>query len=502
MKKRKTSMLSKTRFLAGLQCPLRLWYQCYQRDLATEISPAQQAIFDSGHEVGRLATQLYPQGVLIEEDHLHHGQAVRSTRAAMDKPGVKAIYEAAFNYQNVRIRVDILQKLENGNWNLIEVKSSTAVKDVHFPDVAVQHYVLRGAGLSIEKAGILHLNNQYVYDGHRMDLASLFNFTDLTGQLFAQTQRVSLELDDFKQMLAAESAPLIPPDRHCMNPYPCEFWEHCTGKMPEFWVFGLSGIGQDRLLKLADMGIVDIRDIPESFPLTQIQHRIRSCVIGGEEYIAPELESELNDVEYPIHFLDFETVSPAIPRYSDTRPYQAIAFQWSDHILTAGGNLEHREYLCTEDKNPAEEFTRTLLDALDTTGTIFIYTAYEKGIIKELADHLPQYNQQLTSITDRFKDLYAIIKRDFYQPKFYGSFSLKSVLPALVPDMSYESLSIQEGSQASLEYLKMIDPDTSAEEKKRIKEDLLAYCGQDTLALVKIREELLKRFDNQQGIKY
>jgi predicted RecB family nuclease len=372
---------------------------------------------------------------------------------------------------------------------------------VHLPDVAVQQHVLRGGGLSIEKAGILHLNNRYVYDGHRIDLDSLFNFADLTDQLFARTQRVSSQLDDFNQMLAAESAPVIPPDRHCMNPYPCEFWEHCTRKMPEFWVLGLSGIGQDRLLELADMGIVDIRDIPGSFPLTQIQHRIRSCVISQEEYITPELESELNDVAYPIHFLDFETVSPAIPRYSGTRPYQASAFQWSDHIQTADGNLAHREYLCTEDKNPAEEFTRTLLEALDTTGTIFIYTAYEKGIIKELADHLPRYHQQLTAITGRFKDLYAIIKKDFYQPKFYGSFSLKSVLPALVPVMSYESLTIQEGSQASLEYLKMIDSDTLVEEKERIKNDLLAYCGQDTLALVKIREELLKRFDRQQGIR-
>jgi predicted RecB family nuclease len=495
MKKRKTSMLSKTRFLAGLQCPLRLWYQCYRRDLATEISPAQQAIFDSGHEVGRLATRLYPHGIFIKEDYLHHGQAVKSTLAAMAKPDVKAIYEAAFIHQNVRIRVDILQKHENGNWNLIEVKSSTAVKDVHLSDVAVQHHVLKGLGLSIEKAGILHLNNQYVYDGQRMDLDSLFNFVDLTDQLFAPTQRVPAQLGDFKQMLAA-SAPVIPPDRHCKNPYPCEFWEHCTRKMPEFWVFGLSGIGQDRLLELAGMGIVDIRDIPGSFPLTQIQHRIRSCVVNQEEYIAAELESQLKDVEYPIHFLDFETVSPAIPRYSGTRPYQAIAFQWSDHILFADGNIAHREYLCDEDKNPAEEFTRRLVEALGTTGTIFIYTAYEKGIIKELAEYLPRYNQQLNAITGRFKDLYAIIKRDFYQPKFLGSFSLKSVLPALVPDMNYESLSIQEGSQASLEYLKMVGPDTLVEEKERIKNDLLAYCGQDTLALVKIREALLKRFDN------
>ena len=490
-------MLSKSRFLAGLQCPLRLWYQCYRRDLATPVSPAQQAIFDSGHEVGRLATRLYPRGILIKEDHLHHNLAVKSTRAAMDNPGVKSIYEAAFTYQNVRIRVDILQKLENGNWNLIEVKSSTGYKDVHLPDVAVQQYVLNGSGLSIEKAGILHLNNQYIYDGQQIDLANLFNFVDFTDRLFVQVQSISRQLDSFKQILAADSAPVIPPDRHCKNPYPCEFWEHCTSEMPEFWIFYLSGIVQDRLLELADMGIRDIRDIPGSFPLTQIQQRIRDCAVTRDEYVSPELQSVLNDVQYPIHFLDFETVSPAIPRYPGTRPYQITAFQWSDHILTADGNLSHLEYLCTEDKNPAEDFARTLLKALGATGTIYIYTTYEKSILKELADGLPRYRQELSQVINRCKDLCAIIRRHFYHPKFYGSFSLKAVLPALVPEMSYDNLSIQEGAQASLEYLKMVDTNTPGEEKERIKGDLLEYCGQDTLAMVRIRQELLKRFDSQ-----
>lgn len=486
-------MLSKSRFLAGLQCPLRLWYQCYEPQLATEISPAQQAIFDTGHEVGRLATKLYPKGVHIEEEYFRHDQAVRSTVAAMGTPDVRAIYEAAFVYDGVRIRVDILQKLDNGKWNLIEVKSSTNVKDVHLPDVAVQDYVLHGCGLSIEQAGILHLDKQYVYEGSHLDLERLFSFTDLTDKLFVQIGLVPSQLNDFKEMLADNKAPSIPPDRHCMNPYPCEFWDHCTRKMPEFWVIGLSGIGQNRLRELADMDVQDIRDIPASFPLTQIQKRIRSCAINQEEYVSPDLESELNDAQYPIHFLDFETFGSAVPLYEGTRPYQAIPFQWSNHILTADGNIDHREYLCNEDKDPREEFARALLETLGNKGSIFIYTTYERGIIIELADYLPKFRQQLNAIPKRFKDLYAIIKRHFYHPKFYGSFSLKAVLPALVPEMSYEGLAIQEGGQAALEYLKMIDPATGAEEKEKIKNDLVIYCGQDTLAMVKIREELLKR---------
>jgi hypothetical protein len=195
----------------------------------------------------------------------------------------------------------------------------------------------------------------------------------------------------------------------------------------------------------------------------------------------------------PLHFLDFETVAPAIPRYPHTKPFQTVPFQWSDYLLHREGSLEHREYLCGEDKDPREEFARTLLDALGEKGTIFIYTAYEKDVVASLAEHLPQYRGKLLVLQTRFKDLYAAIRRYFYHPDFHGSFSLKSVLPALVPAMKYESLSIQEGSMASLGYLRMLDLSTPSEEKERIREDLLTYCGHDTLGMVKIREELLKR---------
>ena len=202
---------------------------------------------------------------------------------------------------------------------------------------------------------------------------------------------------------------------------------------------------------------------------------------------------DVRSLEYPVHFLDFETASPAIPRYPGTRPYQAIPFQWSDHILTENGILEHKRYLCNDDKDPREEFVDTLLASLDKKGTIFIYTTYEKVIIEDLAEYFPQLRMDLLLIINRFKDLCEIIKRHFYHPEFHGSFSLKSVLPAIVPDMNYKGLAIQEGGQASFEYLQMIDPSISIEEKERIKKGLLEYCGYDTLAMVKIRDELIKR---------
>ena len=491
----KAPLLSKSRFITGQQCHLRLWYQCYQPDLASEISEGQQAIFDMGHEVGELATRLYPGGVLIGEDHLHHEEAVQSTLEALKDSSVCAIYEAAFLYDGVRIRVDILERLENGKWNLIEVKSSTSVKDVHLPDVAVQLYVLRGAGLEIEKEFLMHVNNQYVYDGKELDLNSFFIGSDVTEEVVAMQKTVPGKISELKEMLSYSDPPDISPSRHCSKPYECEFFEYCTKEMPEHWIMELSGIKQTKLNELVVIGINDIRDIPSNCSLTDLQDRIRTSVVNNEEYITEELERELTDVEYPIHFLDFETISTAIPRFAGTRPYQTIPFQWSNHILQKDGVLEHHDYLCNEDKDPRVEFTFKLLSVLGIKGSIFIYSTYEITIIKTLSIHLTEYREKLLDTLDRFKDLRALTKKHFYHPEFHGSFSLKSVLPALVTGMDYESLGIQEGSEASSEYLRMIDPSVSSEEREKIKEDLLAYCGQDTLAMVRIRDELLKRFD-------
>lgn len=494
MRSKKIPMLSKSKYLAGLQCPLRLWHQRFNPGLASPVSPTQQALFDTGHAVGRLATRLYPEGLSIDPDPSRHEQAVRETVRAMEDAQVKSIYEASFSYDDVRVRVDILSRLGRGKWNLIEVKSSTRVKNEYLPDVAVQYHVLKGSGLEIDRVILLHLNNQYVYDGHQLDLKSLFISSDLTQGTLGYQEELREKLQELKEMLGRPHPPEIVPSRHCFNPNPCEFWEHCGHGLPEHWVVDLGGLSQSKLDELASMGVQDIGDVPGSFPLTEIQDRIRGCVKSNEEYISGELRGELKRMEYPVHFLDFETLVLAVPRYAGTRPYQTVPFQWSDHVLHENGVLEHRDYLCEEDKDPREEFARTLLEALRGKGSIVTYTNYEEGVIKRLAEDLPQYRDQLLASLDRVKDLCAIIRRHFYHPGFHGSFSLKSVVPALLPEMNYENLAIQEGQQAGLEYLRMIDPSTSAEERNRIKAALLTYCGQDTLTMVKLREVLMKRF--------
>jgi predicted RecB family nuclease len=492
MTDKKVPMLSKSRFMAGLQCHLRLWYECYNREFASDVSPVQQAVFDAGHEVGRLATQLYPDGVLIEEDHLHHEDAVENTLKAMGNPNVAAIYEAGFIHDGVRIRVDVLERVGDGRWNLIEVKSATSAKDIYLPDVAVQYHVLQGLGLDIDRVYLMHLNNRYVYDGKKIEIEKLFSRTDLTKKAITYQNQVPSRLTIFNDMLAQPEAPDIKPDRHCSIPYECGFWEHCTREMPEHWVMTLTGISQKKMDELEAQGIREIKDIPASFSLSNLQDRIRNCVINNQAYVSPDLMEALKDMVSPIHFLDFETLFRAIPRYAGTRPYQSIPFQWSDHILFEDGGIEHREYLCQEDKDPRKELTLTLLDALGSKGSIVTYTNYEEGVIKGLTYYIPEYRDQLLALLGRIKDLHKIISKNYYHPKFHGSYSIKSVLPALLPDMSYKNLKIQEGQLAGLEYERMIESSTPVEEKEKIKDALLTYCGHDTLAMLKIREELIK----------
>ena len=485
-------LLSKSKFLAGGQCVLRLWYQSYRRDLATPFSPAQRDRLDEGTYTGKLATKRHPGGILISEDHFHHEVAVKSTQSAMNDEGIPAIFEAAFTEDDVRIRVDILERAPGGRWNLIEVKSSNKVKNEHYDDVAVQYHVLRSTGLDIDKAGLLHLNSEYVFDGNQLDLHHLFSFEDMSRQVRSRQDDVIHLLDQYKQVISSTEAPEILPARHCKTPFTCEFWDHCTSAMPENWVMHLYRISKDRLEQLYEAGILDISDVPADFPMSDIQERIRESVINQKEYIDPQLGEELNDVEYPLHFLDFEVFSPAIPRYAHSSPYQRLPFQWSDHMISSDGEMMHLEYLHTTDTDPREDFVQTLIRALGDRGTIFVYSQYEKSIIRSLADHFIHLRDSLDAVIDRLTDLAVIIRNNYYHPGFHGSFSIKNVLPVLVPEMSYLDLVIQEGEQATLEYQKMIDPKTPVSIKKSIYKNLLDYCKQDTLAMVRIREELLK----------
>jgi hypothetical protein len=484
--------LSKTKFVAGIQCPKRLYFMCYRKDLAPPILPAQQAIFDTGTEVGRLARQLFPDGVLIDDDALHHSDAVAKTQKLIGQREVSAIFEAGFATGNVLIRADILEHRSARHWRLLEVKSSTKVKEENFYDVALQSHVLKQSGITVDSECLVHINNAYVYNGKRLDLSKFFTIEDISQQIEDLAPSIPKLIREQQKVLSSDSEPDIGPGKHCFSPYECEFYDHCRASKPEHWVCDLPRIRADILTQLAEDGIEDIRKVPGDFPLSDLQQRICRCVKSGKPFFGRGLRADLEVLETPVYFLDFETVMPAIPLYAGTHPYEAVPFQWSLHKLDRNGRLSHHEFLFGGEEDPREELLTALIDAIGDRGSIVMYTPYEKRILNDLAGTFPEHADAIESVVGRLFDLCAVVRDHVYHPDFGCSFSLKDVQPVLVPEMgSYEDLAVQDGMQAGISFLRMVSPGTPADEARRIREDLLEYCGRDTLGTVNLYQNLL-----------
>ena len=484
--------LSKSKFLSGLQCPKRLYFEIHQPQLATEPDEQTQAILDMGAEVGELARQRFPGGILVEADYRHPTEAMQRTAELLNDPTVPAIFEGAFEFDQVLVRVDILERItaQDGAmaWRLIEVKSSTKVKDVHLADLAIQTYVLTGACVAVVESCLMHINTQYVYPGGELDLERLFNVQGLTALVATRQSDVPRRLAEMKAMLVDSSPPAIEPDGHCHQPYECPFWDHCTKDKSPRWVCYLPG-GERAVQQFVKNGIETIDEIPSWFKLSVIQRRMKDNM----EWIGPSLKAALQTVRYPVHHLDFETFMPCIPKYPMTRPYQTIPTQWSNHIETEDGQVRHGEYLYLDPKDPREELALALLKSVGSEGTICVYSAYERSILERLVEALPALKRDLEQVIGRLWDLYTVIHDHYYHPDFRGYFSMKTVLPAVVPSLGYSDLEIQEGAVAAQRYYRMVFEETDWVEKVRIREALLQYCARDTLAMLELRRALLTK---------
>jgi hypothetical protein len=475
--------LSKSKFLSGLQCHKRLYLEIHAPELATEPDEQTQAILDNGTELGELARRLFPNGVLVDFGRSGLEDALALTRRLVADPTVPAIFEATFKFDNVLVRVDVLERLSPHEWRLIEVKASTKVKAVHLEDLAIQTYVLNGCGVCLGGVRLMHLNRAYVFPGGAIDLQQLFVQQDLTEQVTGRQPAVPARLGEMKHMLMQWAPPDIKPGNQCHDPYTCEFWEHCTEQKPERWIYYLSG-PKATFQKLIEQGIETIDDIPDDFPLSVVQQRMKE----NTEWIGPLLKASMQSLRYPVHHLDFETFMPAVPRYPGTRPYQALPFQWSNHIEFEDGSLRHEEYLCTEPRDPREEFAIALLQSVGRAGSICVYSDYEKLLLMGLAEAFPRLRREIYAVISRLWDLLSVIQRHYYHPDFKGSFSLKSVLPALVPSLDYGDLEIRDGALASLLYHRMVFGNET--DKDRLTSALLEYCKRDTLGMLEVRRAL------------
>ncbi|MCK6370839.1 MAG: DUF2779 domain-containing protein [Gammaproteobacteria bacterium] len=473
--------LSKSRLMSYLQCPRRLWLEKHRPDLA-RVSAATQAAFDTGHEIGDVARHLYdPEGTgtLVGMERGMSG-ALRATRAALERPDATPLFEATFERAGLLVRTDVLDRARG---RLIEVKASTAVKDEHVTDCAIQSWVLESSAARPAEVLLAHVDNRFTYRGDG-DYRGLLVEQDLTAAVAPLRQRVPEWLDGARRALAG-AEPDIRIGSRCRTPYECPFTRHCWPQT-DYPLTTLPGIGR-RLDQLVAAGYTDIRDLPEERVGSGDALRAWRAARSGEPVIDGSAWAALAALGWPRYYLDFETINPAVPLWAGTRPYQQVPFQWSLHVERESGAVDHAEFLDLSGELPARAAATALIEATGSDGPVLTYTAFEKMCLDTLAELCPDLPAALQRLGERLIDLHPIVKASYYHPAMKGSWSIKALLPTLAPDMDYARLDgVRAGGEAQQAFREAIAPGTTAERHAELREQLLRYCAHDTLAMVRI----------------
>jgi hypothetical protein len=479
--------LSKSLFIRGLQCHRSLYLDRYRPELKDAVPEGQQRVFDGGSAVGLVARDLFPGGLEVPYEGLTPRGQLEMTAAAIEG-GIATIYEAAIEYDGVFMKADILHKGRRG-WDLFEVKATTGVKEVHLNDVALQYYVLNGAGIDVATANVVHLNNQYVRKG-ALEVDRLFVSGNVTKAVKSRQALVASEIARMREMLSGDD-PAIDIGKYCEDPYPCDFQGHCWQHIPEDSVFDLRQRGA-RPFDLYGQGIILLKDVPVEM-VSGSQLMQLEAFLGKKEYINhSEVKGFLDSLWYPLYFLDFETFAVAVPPFDEVRPYQQIPFQYSLHYIEQeGASLGHHEFLAEPNTDPRPELADRLLREIPRDACVIAYNAaFEMARLSELAEFLPEHSGGLQTIIGNMRDLMIPFRQgSVYHWQMKGSHSQKAVLPALAPDLVYEGMEVTDGGMAMDAYARLYACNDTAEISK-IRNALLEYCKLDTLGMVRIVERL------------
>jgi hypothetical protein len=486
-------ILSKSTYIRGLQCEKSLYLYKHNYNLRDGISSQLQAIFNQGTNVGILSQQLFPNGAdASPSDHFKIQESVLKTKGCIDN-GESIIYEATFQYNGVLVALDILVKDEEG-WKAYEVKSSTSISETYINDTAIQYYAITNSGIELKDISIVFINNQYVKSGD-IDVKELFTVESVLERVKEVVTTIPNQIESFKKLISQDSIPNIDIGIHCSTPYGCDFMGHCWKHIPEYSIFNISNLYTSKKFELYEKGIVSFEQIDlnnsklNSNQLLQVTSELNKTTYIDKDNITQFLK----DFEYPLYYLDFETMTSAVPIYDNSRPYQQLVFQYSLHIQNENGELEHKEYLAEASPNidPRINFVKQLINDCGTTGDILVYNiGFERGKLNDLITIFPIYTKEINNIIGRLKDLMIPFqKKWYYTPAMKGSYSIKYVLPALVPELSYQDLEIKEGGTASSIFTQMVNGEFEGDIDKT-KIDLLEYCKLDTYAMLKILEKL------------
>ena len=534
--------LSKSRVTEYLQCPKRLYLSIHHPELKEE-SADMQSRFDAGHQVGELARRLYPDGIVIgDENNMDLRAALEQTKQVLSDFPDKPVFEATFQHGDMLIRSDLLIP-DQGAYRMVEVKSSTGVRDYHLPDCAMQSWVIENSGTLLSIVSLMHLDNSFVYK-QAWDYRGLLIEKDITESVQPFKQNVQKWIAESQQLLEG-GLPDIKIGTQCSQPFDCPFYAHCSADQPEYPVTLLPGNMGSR--GAADMlkakGYEDLTQVPEGEVDSPSLERIRRITASGIAELDVGAKAAIQGLPYPRYYLDFETIQFPIPIWLGTSPYRQLPFQWSCHIESADGSLNHAEFLDVSGKPPMRQFAERMIDALGDDGPILVYNqGFEKSRIRELAEMFSEVAKQLKgfcdqknviyeldqgllleickrrfiplddegfddnledvhlkkiadnfintadklhAINERIVDLLPIAKQYYYHPAMKGSWSIKAVLPTIAPELDYSELEVvQDGGMAQTAYLEAISQETPPERKEVLRHALLKYCERDTLAMV------------------
>ncbi len=490
--------LSKSFYTKGIQCPKALWLKKYKPSVLTPPDESALAVFETGNVVGDFACQLFPNGKEVPYSK-NYDEMIATTKQWLED-GVENIYEANFNFFGILVMVDILT-ISNNEVSIYEVKSSTEVKDIYLHDVSIQYYVLKNLGFKIKTANVVHINNDYIR-GDDLDINQLFKIVDVRNEVISMQSNIPNILKEFESYLEdKENEPNIDIGKHCNNPYVCDAKEYCwkvQRQIPDYSIFNIFNLGSKKQIELYSRGIINIDDVPHNFDMTSIQAQAVENYKSKITYIDIEnIKSFLQNLTYPIYHLDFETYQQAIPLYKDLKPFEQIPFQYSLHIEYEDGKknkiLEHKEYLAQDSVDSRYELALRLCEDIPKNATVLAYNmSFEKGVMKRLATLFEEFSEHLLAINENMQDLMVPFQKKWYvTPHMNGSYSIKYVLPSLVPEFeqAYKELDgVQNGSQAMNAFAKLSSLDEN--EKQKLRNSLLEYCKLDTLAMVKILERL------------
>ena len=491
-----------------LKHPAWLWLKKFDKNKLPEVDESLQLRFDEGSLFESYAEKIFPDAVKLgykKDGNVFSGTmyyALPETTLKEIKKGTKVILQGRLEADNLTSIFDVLEKVEDKIFDLYEIKSSTKVKDEHIPDLAFQTIVIENSNFKVRNTYVLYVNKEYVRKGE-IEPAGISKKENVTEKVREAIPETLENIGKALKVLESKTMPDISP-RHLngdMGEW-LDIYQIIKGKLPQYSIYKLAGLKPEIAAWLEDNGIEALHDVPLDGPLNERQLRQVMTMKSGEQKIdREEIKNFLDDLEYPLHFFDYETAMGVIPAFDGYKPYQQIPFQYSLHILPKpGGELTHKEYLHTDNSDPVPELLKHLQKDFEGKGSVISWSMkFEKARNTQMAEQYPKYAKILQNINDRMVDLMIPFSKGWFVDKdFFGSASIKAVLPVLLPELSYKKLEIGGGADAQRIWMETVlkglnsgwDPNST--EREKIFADLRKYCTLDTYAMYAIYQYLLK----------